>query len=181
MNARGTNQIARQIHDGIAQDLVALGYSLDQSLGAPELPASTRAELRTLRFAVTDLIEKVRREILNLRNISPDLRELAIAICGDRLGEVDLAIPLDRSLNPIIVELLRNATKHSGASVINLRSYQEQAFTVIEVSDNGIGGVEMKTDRFGLVGLAEAVAELSGQIEFVNLTPGLVIRVSIPS
>lgn len=181
MNARGTNQIARQIHDGIAQDLVALGYSLDQSLGAPELPASTRAELRTLRFAVTDLIEKVRREILNLRNISPDLRELAIAICGDRLGEVDLAIPLDRSLNPIIVELLRNATKHSGASVINLRSYQEQAFTVIEVSDNGIGGVEMKTDRFGIVGLAEAVAELSGQIEFVNLTPGLVIRVSIPS
>ncbi len=181
MNARGTNQIARQIHDGIAQDLVALGYSLDQSLGAPELPASTRAELRTLRFAVTDLIEKVRREILNLRNISPDLRELAIAICGDRLGEVDLAIPLDRSLNPIIVELLRNATKHSGASVINLRSYQEQAFTVIEVSDNGIGGVEMKADRFGLVGLAEAVAELSGQIEFVNLTPGLVIRVSIPS
>ena len=181
MNARGTNQIARQIHDVIAQDLVALGYSLDQSLGAPELPASTRAELRTLRFAVTDLIEKVRREILNLRNISPDLRELAIAICGDRLGEVDLAIPLDRSLNPIIVELLRNATKHSGASVINLRSYQEQAFTVIEVSDNGIGGVEMKTDRFGLVGLAEAVAEVSGQIEFVNLTPGLVIRVSIPS
>ena len=181
MNARGTNQIARQIHDGIAQDLVALGYSLDQSLGAPELPASTRAELRTLRFAVTDLIEKVRREILNLRNISPDLRELAIAICGDRLGEVDLAIPLDRSLNPIIVELLRNAVEHSGASVINLRSYQEQASTVIEISDNGIGGVEMKADRFGLVGITEAIAELSGRIEFVNLTPGLVIRVSIPS
>ena len=181
MNARGTNQIARQIHNGIAQDLVALGYSLDQSLGAPELPASTRAELRTLRFAVTDLIEKVRREILNLRNISPDLRELAIAICGDRLGEVDLAIPLDRSLNPIIVELLRNAVEHSGASVINLRSYQEQASTVIEISDNGIGGVEMKADRFGLVGITEAIAELSGRIEFVNLTPGLVIRVSIPS
>lgn len=181
MNARGTNQIARQIHDGIAQDLVALGYSLDQSLGAPELPASTRAELRTLRFAVTDLIEKVRREILNLRNISPDLRELAIAVCGDRLGEVDLAIPLDRSLNPIIVELLRNAVEHSGASVINLRSYQEQASTVIEISDNGIGGVEMKADRFGLVGITEAIAELSGRIEFVNLTPGLVIRVSIPS
>ncbi len=181
MNARGTNQIARQIHDGIAQDLVALGYSLDQSLGAPELPASTRAELRTLRFAVTDLIEKVRREILNLRNISPDLRELAIAICGDRLGVFELATPIDQSLNPIVVELLRNAAEHSGASVINLRSYQEQASTVIEISDNGIGGVEMKADRFGLVGITEAIAELSGRIEFVNLTPGLVIRVSIPS
>jgi len=98
LNTRGTNQIARQIHDGIAQDLVALGYSLDQSLGAPELPTSTRAELRTLRFEVTGLIEKVRREILNLRSTSPDLGEQAVAICGDRLGKVDLTIPLDQVL-----------------------------------------------------------------------------------
>ena len=181
MNARGTNQIARQIHDGIAQDLVALGYSLDQSLGAPELPASTRAELRTLRFAVSDLIETVRREILNLRNSTPDLHEQTIAICGDRLGVFELTIPLDKALNPIVIELLRNASEHSGASVINLRTRQDQTFTVIEVSDNGIGGFEMKADRFGLVGVAEAVAELSGQIEFSDLAPGLLIRVSIPS
>ena len=181
MNSRGTNQIARQIHDGIAQDLVALGYSLDQSLGAPELPTSTRAELRTLRFEVTALIEKVRREILNLRNTAPDLGEQAITICGDRLGIVDLRVALDQSLKPIVIELLRNATEHSGASVINLRTYSDKALTVIEISDNGIGGVEMKADRFGLVGIAEAVAELSGQVEFINLTPGLLIRVSIPS
>lgn len=181
MNSRGTNQIARQIHDGIAQDLVALGYSIDQSLGAPELPTSTRAELRTLRFEVSQLIEKVRREILNLRSTAPDLGEQAIAICGDRLGKVDLATPLGQSLDPIAVELLRNAAEHSGASVINLRSYSDQAHTVIEVSDNGIGGVEMKADRFGLVGITEAVAELAGKVEFINLTPGLLIRVSIPN
>lgn len=181
MNTRGTNQIARQIHDGIAQDLVALGYSLDQSLGVPELPISTRAELRTLRFAVTELIEKVRREILNLRNTSPDLTEQAIAICGDRLGQVDLAVSLDQALKQIVVELLRNAAEHSGASLINLRTLSDEALTVIEVSDNGTGGVEMKADRFGLVGVTEAVAELSGKIEFINLTPGLLIRVSIPN
>lgn len=181
MNSRGTNQIARQIHDGIAQDLVALGYSIDQSLGAPELPTSTRTELRTLRFEVSGLIEKVRREILNLRNTASDSGEQAIAICGERLGTVDLATPLDQSLNPIAVELLRNAAEHSGASVINLRTYSDEAHTVIEVSDNGIGGVEMKADRFGLVGIAEAVAELAGQVEFISLTPGLLIRVSIPN
>ena len=181
MNSRGTNQIARQIHDGIAQDLVALGYSIDQSLGAPELPTSTRAELRTLRFEVSQLIEKVRREILDLRSAAPDLGEQAIAICGDRLGKVDLATHLGQSLDPIAVELLRNAAEHSGASVINLRSYSDQAHTVIEVSDNGIGGVEMKADRFGLVGITEAVAELAGKVEFINLTPGLLIRVSIPN
>lgn len=181
MNTRGTNQIARQIHDGIAQDLVALGYSLDQSLGAPELPITTRAELRTLRFEVTELIEKVRREILNLRNTAPDLTEQATLICGDRLGQVDLAIPLDQALQQIVIELLRNATEHSGASLINLRTHKDNALTVIEVSDNGIGGVEMKADRFGLLGITEAVAELSGKIEFISLTPGLLIRVSIPN
>jgi signal transduction histidine kinase len=181
LNSRGTNQIARQIHDGIAQDLVALGYSIDQSLGAPELPTSTRTELRTLRFEVSELIEKVRREILNLRSTAPDLGEQAIAICGDRLGKVELATPLGQSISPIAVELLRNAAEHSGASVINLRTYSGQAHTVIEVSDNGIGGVEMKADRFGLVGITEAVAELAGQVEFINLTPGLLIRVTIPN
>jgi signal transduction histidine kinase len=181
LNTRGTNQIARQIHDGIAQDLVALGYSIDQSLGAPELPTSTRAELRTLRFEVSQLIEKVRREILNLRSTAPDLGEQAIAICGDRIGNVELATPLGQSISPIAVELLRNAAEHSGASVINLRTYSDQAHTVIEVSDNGIGGVEMKADRFGLVGITEAVAELAGKVEFINLTPGLLIRVSIPN
>ena len=181
MSTRGTNQIARQIHDGIAQDLVALGYQLDLSLGAPELPTSTRAELRTLRFEVSALIEKVRREILNLRSYAPDLGDQAITICGDRLGNVDLALSIDQSLNPIAIELLRNAAEHSGASVINLHTHSDEALTVIEVSDNGIGGVEMKADRFGLVGISEAVAELSGKIEFISLTPGLLIRVSIPN
>jgi len=181
LNTRGTNQIARQIHDGIAQDLVALGYSIDQSLGSPELPTSTRAELRVLRFEVSELIEKVRCEILNLRSTRPELAEQALLICGDRLGQVSLAIPLGQSLHQIAVELLRNAAEHSGASVINLQTHSRDALTVIEVSDNGIGGVEMKADRFGLVGITEAVVELSGQIEFINLTPGLLIRVSIPS
>jgi signal transduction histidine kinase len=181
LNSPGTNQIARQIHDGIAQDLVALGYSIDQSLGAADLPVSTRTELRTLRFEVSGLIEKVRREILNLRNSPTDLGQSAIAICGDRLGKVQLNTSLDQSLCAVAIELLRNSAKHSGASVINLSTFTDQAHTVIEVSDNGIGGVEMKANRFGLVGITEAVAELSGQIEFINLTPGLLIRVSIPN
>jgi signal transduction histidine kinase len=181
LNNQGVNQIARRIHDGIAQDLVALGYSLDQALGAPELPISTRAELRSLRFGVTDLIEKVRREILSLRTSPPDLSELAKQICGSSLGDLDLQIEVVESALPIVVELLRNASIHSGASLINLRTFKRDALTVIEISDNGTRGIELKNDRFGLVGVRELVSELSGQIEFINLAPGLLIRVSIPS
>jgi len=181
LNNPGVNQIARKIHDGIAQDLVAFGYSLDQVLGAPELPISTRAELRSLRFGVTDLIEKVRCEILSLRTTAPDLTELAKQICGARLGEVEVRVEIDQSALPIVVELLRNASSHSGASLINLRTLQRDALTVIEVSDNGTGSIELKDDRFGLIGVRELVSELSGEIKFINLAPGLLIRVSIPS
>ena len=181
MNDPGVNQIARRIHDGIAQDLVALGYSLDQALAAPELPISTRAELRSLRFGVTDLIEKVRREILSLRSNAPDLAELAKQVCGPRLGQVELQVEVVESVFPIVLELLRNAVRHSGASLINLKTFSSDAFTVIEISDNGNGSVELKDDRFGLIGVREIVSELSGQIEFISLAPGLLIRVSIPS
>lgn len=83
-------------------------------------------------------------------------------------------------MQPIIIELLRNAVTHSGANVINLRSYFEQDKTLIEVSDDGIGGHNMSSNGFGLLGVTEAVAELKGQIEFLKLEPGLLIRVSIP-
>ena len=181
MNKLETQQIARKIHDGIAQDLVALGYSLDQALAAPELPISTRAELRSLRFNVSDLIAKVRREILDLRTKEVSLANQAKLICGELMGVVDLANEVDSTLVPIATELLRNAVKHSGATLINLRSYQSNASAIIEVSDNGNGSVEMKSDRYGLTGITEVIAELSGKIEFIDLAPGLLVRVSIPN
>lgn len=180
MSNPGVNQIARNIHDGIAQDLVALGYSLDQALGAPELPTSTRLELRTLRFGVTELIEKVRREILQLRSTQSNLETRVLELVADRIGKVDLKVELDQNLYPIVLELIRNAVNHSGASVINLTSRRSDASTIIEVSDNGSGVIEMKEKHFGLTGVIEQINERQGKIEYLELNPGLMIRVSIP-
>ena len=179
MDAPGANKIARKIHDGIAQDLVAFGYSLDQALGAPDLPISTRAELRQLRFDVTKLIGKVRREILDLRELGSDLNEIVNSLCGDRMGELELQVELASSLHPIVVELIRNAAKHAGASLINLRTFYNDAYLVIEVSDNGIGFSE-KMAGFGFKGISEQVEILAGKLEFEHLSAGMLVRVSIP-
>jgi NarL family two-component system sensor histidine kinase LiaS len=173
-------QVARKLHDGLAQDLVALGYSLDQSLGRAELPLETRAELRTLRFEITALIEKVRREILNLREPTRTILEIAQEICGDKLAIFQCSAEVTATQSAVISELLRNSIAHSGASLINLKVYLEKEFTIIEVSDNGNGSVEMKANHFGLLGIREAVAEEGGQISFVDLKPGLQVRISIP-
>jgi signal transduction histidine kinase len=61
-------ELARDIHDGIAQDLVALGYELDLLLGKSESTVESRSEIRTLRFRVDELISKVRRDMYELRD-----------------------------------------------------------------------------------------------------------------
>ena len=59
--------IAQEIHDGIAQDLIALGYQIDLVLAEPDTPSSVRHEMRSIRHNLSNLIVKVRNEILNLR------------------------------------------------------------------------------------------------------------------
>ena len=56
-------ELAREIHDGIAQDLVALGYDLDLLLANQSASPQSRIEIRTLRFKVDEMISKVRREM----------------------------------------------------------------------------------------------------------------------
>ena len=58
--------LAQELHDGIAQDLVGLGFSID-SLIASSQELETKDSLRHLRFAITALIDKVRLEIHQLR------------------------------------------------------------------------------------------------------------------
>ena len=60
--------LARELHDGIAQDLVALGYSLDLLLADESLTKRARLDIRASRLQVDDLAQKVRKEIYKLRN-----------------------------------------------------------------------------------------------------------------
>lgn len=59
-------RLARQIHDGIAQELVALGFRLDRAKRAPE-SADVRAELGAAREEVSRILRDVRSHIGDLR------------------------------------------------------------------------------------------------------------------
>ena len=88
-------RLARELHDGIAQDLVGLGYSLDLILADPAIDKSSRAAIRKSRLDIDALIYKVRREILTLRRDSVARFDLALAslvheICGGL--EISLSI-----------------------------------------------------------------------------------------
>ncbi len=183
-------ELARDLHDGIAQDLVALGYELDLLLGAAESTVQSRREIRGLRFKVDELISKVRREMYALRDpqvtsFQEELKQLIEEICGDlRVTQAinDIAIPssYQSELKAIATELLRNAKFHSGASHIEVLLKGVENRTYLEVSDNGVGGAQVNTshlERFGLVGVKERVEKLHGHLEIISTENGTCIKV----
>jgi signal transduction histidine kinase len=186
-------ELARDLHDGIAQDLVALGYELDLLLGASESTVESRREIRVLRFKVDDLISKVRREMYELRDpqvttFQDALSQLIQDICGDMrvtqtISDIAIPIPYQSELKAIATELLRNAKVHSGASHIEVLLKGVENRTYLEVSDNGVGGAQVNTSRLGslgrlgLVGVKERVEQLHGQLEIISTENGTRIKV----
>lgn len=180
-------QLARDLHDGIAQDLVALGYELDLLLAKQGSTVESRVEIRTLRFRVDDLISKVRREMYQLReksevSLQDELQKIAFEICGPLLSRVEIEIfdipkSIQIELKAIAIELLRNAANHSGASQIELILHGLQNRTYLEVGDDGVGGAEMDTKRLGLVGIKERVDLLKGNLAIASNENGTRIKI----
>jgi signal transduction histidine kinase len=167
-------RIARELHDGIAQDLVGIGYSLDLLLADDSLSLQARTDIRSTRFTVDMLITKVRKEILDLRRgtgrpFHALLRELAEDMCSGfeltlNLEEIQVIAPTDVEYEVIATEILRNCVQHSRASHIGINLYSVDNRICLEVIDNGIGGANVKDGHFGLTGLTERVQNLGGSI-----------------
>ena len=56
-------ELARRLHDGAAQQMVALGYKLDEVIGAPDLSPSNRKLIREARLDLIELAQGLRDEL----------------------------------------------------------------------------------------------------------------------
>ena len=191
MTQRERIKIAQELHDGIAQDLVGLSYSLDLLLAAPDTPSVTRIELRTILFKVSTLIESVRSEIFNLRaqeliSFEYSLRSLLLELKSD----VDLKIVRDdcvlsshieEELLAISRELLRNSIKHSGASVIEISIEKSDTGINYTYRDNGKGMNENQRKGFGILGIQERCASIDGTLTMSSTSLGIDYFIAIPS
>ena len=147
--------LAQELHDGIAQDLVVLGFSIDRAISQCQ-DTELKSSLRQIRFATTDLIEKVRVQMHSLRSAEPLVSSF---------GQVDTMFETLR----IVQEILRNIEKHSGAKNMD-----------IQINDDGAGGALTKDGSFGLNGLQERVNKLNGEITIASDQQGTRIGVRIP-
>ena len=178
-------EIAQEIHDGIAQDLVALGYQLDLVLAAPLTPAVIRNDVRTIRFRVSELIEKVRGEIYDLRSkeeFDTQLREAVSAISTSieiTAEEIELTDSDRHLLLRVLPELLRNAHTHSGASQIHLDLSASEDGVMVKVSDNGRGGAAATSGRYGLLGCIERIENYGASINIDSGEDGTTITITL--
>lgn len=184
-------KIAQELHDGIAQDLVALSYSLDLLLAAPGTPPETRIEIRKILFKVSTIIESVRSEIFNLR--TPELRSLEDSLQSVILEmhssvqlrivqeDYELSHHVREELVAISGELIRNSIKHSGASVIEISIKKSENGGRYIYRDNGKGMDPLATSGYGIRGIQERCSSIGSELIMSSTSQGIKYVVDLPS
>jgi two-component system NarL family sensor kinase len=186
-------RIARDLHDGVVQDLAAVSYSLSAAAeGAPapfdadlrEAAAETRQGIRQLR---TLLVEIYPPE-LHRAGLSAALADLLTASEARGIEttlEVDPEVELGREAEALLFrvaqEALRNVIKHAGATRVGVRVGRKNGRAQLFVEDDGRGFDPQHLDgnaHFGLRMLADLVRDSGGELK-IDSTQGTGSRVSV--
>ncbi len=202
--AEERRRIAREIHDGLAQDLAALRLRvrLWHRL-VDESPQQMHAELDALRNLLSTNIREVRRAIFALRPVAldelgfyPALRQFTGDFGEQNQLHVNLhltgeAVHLPASLEPmlfrLIQEALHNVAKHAQATTVWIEFKLDEEALHLVIRDDGVGfdpAILEQAVRRGHVGLKqmqERVARLKGTFA-LHTAPGkgTEIRVVLP-
>jgi signal transduction histidine kinase len=190
-------RLAREMHDGVAQDIASLGYLVDALAAAPASPAQAES-LRRLRERITAVVAQVRLSVQTLRTDVQASESLGTAVSGlaRHLSESS-SIPIRVTVNErtarlrpeIEAELLRitqeamtNAVRHSGATTIDVSCRVSAPNAEIMVRDDGRGLGTGRPDSYGLAIMRERAGLIDADLTINPAEPhGTVVTVRVPS
>ncbi len=166
-------RIARDLHDGLAQELAYISRNLDLLAGEANADTVSR-----LRLAVERARLESRRAITALANAKDQAVEVALAEAATEIAE-RFRIELDLDLVPgirlsptraealirIACEAITNAARHSGAKGVTLRLERRGPVVSLRVSDKGCGFDTATPERgFGLTAMRERARAVGGDL-----------------
>ncbi|WP_110205083.1 sensor histidine kinase [Nocardioides daejeonensis] len=176
-------RLARDLHDGIAQDLAAFGYLIDGVEDLADSPEQQEAA-QELRDELSRVVTELRRSIFGLRNeaaselsLGESVRAMAEHITSRTGLPIDITLDEDetRLRSDVETELLRivqegmnNAVKHARASRIRVACVVHPPYARVRVIDNGRGLQESRDDSHGLRIMRERARRIGGSLELRN-------------
>jgi signal transduction histidine kinase len=185
---RERNRIAREIHDTLGHALTLLAVQLETAIqlegrGDPRLHEELLEARQVVKACLTDVrysVEALRPDEASPGSLQEQLRRLVAefeTICRPTRTTLDLeeaTQPLNPDLRLTLYrcaqEALTNIRKHAHATKVLLRlstSNEQEGQVELTVLDNGQGSTsehEHQASGFGLLGMRERVALLSGTL-----------------
>jgi PAS domain S-box-containing protein len=195
-------RIAREIHDDLGQNLLAL--RIDASM----LHARTAGGHSRLHRKVADALNHIDLTMKSVRsiinNLRPDVLDLGLPAafawqvaefrrrsridCKLVVDESDFANGLDEDLAAalfrILQESLNNVVQHAQATEVLIELHQAGGRLSMTIADNGVGMMASRrrsSQSFGLIGIRERVERLGGTLDINGSDgSGTTLSVSIP-
>jgi signal transduction histidine kinase len=179
------HRVAREIHDGVAQEIASLGYLVDD-LAADTCTPKGQESARYLRQELSRVVSELRLSIFDLRsNVQPHAG-LGLALSdyardvGNRAGlNVHLAlseqrqrlhVDVETELLRIAQEAITNARKHARATNLWVSLNTDSSSVLMRVEDDGVGAAELSEEGFGLHIMRERAERIGGN---VSISPRL--------
>lgn len=171
-------RLAREIHDGIAQEISALGYAVDDLIYTAVSDQQSR-KLTALRAELTRVVSELRLSIFDLRSEASAGLGSALSDYVRQVGErsgMTVHLTLDQAptrLRPEIeAEMLRiaqeaitNARKHSGAENLWVDCRIRPPHARIVITDDGKGLGRARPDSYGLGIMRERAARINADLQ----------------
>lgn len=189
---RARREIERNLHDGAQQRLVTLALRLQLWLTANRNVADdARAdledvlgELRTGLSELRDLAHGLHPAVLSDRGLEHALvalsRRAAVPVELTTALPERLPIAVESAAYFTVCEALTNVAKYANASHAWVTVERRNAQLVVEIGDDGVGGVDPSAGS-GLDGLRDRIAAVDGSLEITS-TPreGTILRAHLP-
>lgn len=172
--------LAREIHEGVVQRLfgVSLALSRHELLDADaqrRCAEEVQAALGELRAALHRPLGRVSpptaltftEELQRVRGLYPDVE---VAVCGGDPGKVPPE--LEALSQSILVEAVRNATKHADARRVEVRLSDDDGAFTLEIRNDGVREPQVGRGGIGLrIATLEAL-QRGAVLEFGECAPG---------
>lgn len=176
------SRIERDLHDGVQAHLVSMGMTLNEVAAlmkedperAQQMLSQAQNSSVTALQELRGLVRGIRPPLLADRGLNEAVRSLCASTSvpttftstlTGRLPE-----PLETALYFAAAELVTNAVKHANAQNITVSITHRQSHIVLEVQDDGAGGIPLNAlgnnASGGLAGVRRRLATFDGEVLF---------------